>query len=86
VSSFDLDGGAQTHARPICSLLKREQETTAFLERQEWHAFSDGAALLAAATTGCVGFVWAVAGKDPGIVLHGCLFIVASAAGEAPAP
>jgi len=50
-----------------------------FPQREELHAFTDGAALLAAAATICVGFVWAVAGKDPGIILHGCLFVVASA-------
>ena len=52
---------------------------TAFFEREEWHALSDGAALLAAAVCALIGLIWAVAGKDPGIVLHGSFFVIASA-------
>jgi hypothetical protein len=52
---------------------------TAFPKREEWHALSDGAALLAAAICAVIGLIWAVAGKDPGIVLHGSFFVIASA-------
>jgi Cytochrome C oxidase, mono-heme subunit/FixO len=52
---------------------------TAFFEREEWHALSDGAALLGAAVCTVVGLIWAVAGKDPGIVLHGSFLVIASA-------
>jgi cytochrome c oxidase cbb3-type subunit I len=52
---------------------------TAFPQRQEWHALSDGAALLAAAICAVIGLIWAVAGKDPGIVWHGSFFVIASA-------
>ena len=44
---------------------------TAVFEREEWHAFSDAAALLGAAVCALIGLIWAVAGKDPGIALHG---------------
>ena len=47
---------------------------TAFFEREEWHAFSDAAALLGAVICALIGLIWAVAGKDPGIALHGWSF------------
>ena len=69
---------------------------TAGFEREEWHAFSDGAALLGAAVCAVIGLTWAVAGKDPGIVVHGSFLLIAAAmasvylldrlAGKAPPP
>ncbi len=69
---------------------------TAGVEREEMHAFSDGAALLGAAVCAVIGLVWAVAGKDQGIVLHGSFLLIAAAmasvylldrmAGKAPPP
>ena len=41
----------------------------ASLKREELHAFSDGAALLGVAVCAVIGFAWAVAGRDPGMVL-----------------
>ncbi len=46
---------------------------TASLQREELHAFSDGAALLGAVVCGAIGLVWAVAGKDNGMVLAGSI-------------
>ncbi|MGB2931809.1 MAG: cbb3-type cytochrome c oxidase subunit I, partial [Methyloceanibacter sp.] len=69
---------------------------TAFLEREEWHAFSDGAALLGIVVCAMIGLIWAVAGKDPGIALHGAFLLIAAAmagvyvldrlSGKAPPP
>ena len=52
---------------------------TAALKREELHAFSDGAALLGVAVCAVIGFAWAVAGKDQGMVLAGSILTVASA-------
>jgi len=51
---------------------------TALLESEEWRAFSDTAALIAAVVCACIGLTWGVAGKDPGIVLHGWFLVTAS--------
>ena len=69
---------------------------TAFFQREEWHAFSDGAALLGIVVCAVIGLIWAVAGKDPGIVLHGAFLLIAAAmagvyvldrlSGKAPPP
>ena len=42
------------------------------LEREEWKAFSDAIALVAAGVLSLVGLVLAVAGKDPVMAFHGC--------------
>ena len=52
---------------------------TASVKREELHAFSDGAALLGVAVCAVIGFAWAVAGRDPGMVLAGSILMVASA-------
>jgi cytochrome c oxidase cbb3-type subunit I len=52
---------------------------TAFSEREEWHAFSDGAALLGIGVCAAIGLMWAVAGKDPGIAVHGGVLLIAAA-------
>ncbi len=52
---------------------------TASVKREELHAFSDGAALLGVAVCAVIGFAWAVAGKDHGMVLAGSILMVASA-------
>ena len=44
---------------------------TASVKREELHAFSDGAALLGVAVCAVIGFAWAVAGRDQGMVLPG---------------
>ena len=76
--------------------LEGEDSMTAFSERDEWHAFSDGAALLGIAVCAVIGLIWAVAGKDPGIALHGAVLLIAAAmagvyvldrlSGKAPPP
>ena len=52
---------------------------TASVKREELHALSDGAALLGVAVCAVIGFAWAVAGRDPGMVLAGSILMVASA-------
>jgi hypothetical protein len=52
---------------------------TASLKREEMQAFSDGAALLGAVVCGAIGLVWAVAGKDTGMVIAGSILVIASA-------
>ena len=52
---------------------------TASVKREELHAFSDGAALLGVAVFAVIGFAWAAAGRDPGIVLAGSILMIASA-------
>ena len=52
---------------------------TASVKREELHAFSDGAALLGVAVCAVIGFAWAAAGRDPGMVLAGSILMVASA-------
>jgi cytochrome c oxidase cbb3-type subunit 1 len=52
---------------------------TASVKREELHAFSDGAALLGVTVCAVIGFAWAVAGRDPGMVLAGSILMVASA-------
>jgi cytochrome c oxidase cbb3-type subunit 1 len=52
---------------------------TEFSQREELHAFSDGAALLAAVICSVIGLIWAAAGKDTGMVLAGTILVVASA-------
>ena len=52
---------------------------TSSVKREELHAFSDGAALLGVAVCAVIGFAWAVAGRDPGMVLAGSILMVASA-------
>jgi cytochrome c oxidase cbb3-type subunit I len=54
-------------------------EMTAFLRREEMQAFSDGAALLGAVVCGAIGLVWAVAGRDTGMVIAGSILVIASA-------
>ena len=51
----------------------------ASIKREELHAFSDGATLLGVAVCAVIGFAWAVAGRDPGMVLAGSILMVASA-------
>ncbi len=48
------------------------------LEREEWKAFSDFVALVAAGLCALVGLIWAVAGKDPVMRFHGCLLLGAA--------
>ena len=48
------------------------------LEREEWKAFSDAIALVAAGVLSLVGLVLAVAGKDPVMAFHGCLLLGAA--------
>jgi cytochrome c oxidase cbb3-type subunit 1 len=57
----------------------REQQVAASLNREEMHALSDGGALLGVAICAVIGFAWAVAGKDQGMVLAGSIVMVASA-------
>jgi cytochrome c oxidase cbb3-type subunit I len=52
---------------------------TAALKREELHAFSDGAALLGVAVCAVIGFAWAVAGRDQGMVLAGSIVMISSA-------
>ena len=52
---------------------------TASLQREEMQAFSDGAALLGAVVCGAIGLVWAVAGRDTGMVTAGSILVIASA-------
>ena len=52
---------------------------TASVKREELHAFSDGAALLGVAVCAVIGFAWAAAGRDPGIVLAGSILMIAAA-------
>ena len=52
---------------------------TTSVKREELHAFSDGAALLGVAVCAVIGFAWAAAGRDPGMVLAGSILMVASA-------
>src|SRR5207344_3465571 len=52
---------------------------TASLQREEMQAFSDGAALLGAVVCGAIGLVWAVAGRDTGMVISGSILVIASA-------
>jgi cytochrome c oxidase cbb3-type subunit 1 len=52
---------------------------TASLHREEVRALSDGAALLGAVLSGAIGLVWAVAGKDTGMVMSGAILVIASA-------
>ena len=52
---------------------------TASLQREEMQAFSDGAALLGAVVCGAIGLVWAVAGRDTGMVIAGSILVIASA-------
>ena len=52
---------------------------TALVKREELHAFSDGAALLGVAVCAVIGFAWAAAGRDPGIVLAGSILMIAAA-------
>ncbi|HEU0018279.1 MAG TPA: cbb3-type cytochrome c oxidase subunit I, partial [Methyloceanibacter sp.] len=52
---------------------------TASLKREELHAFSDGAALLGVAVCAVIGFAWAVAGRDQGMVIAGSIVMIASA-------
>ena len=50
----------------------------AFLEREEWGAFSDVMALFGCAACAAIGLTFAVAGKDQGIQFHGWLVLVGS--------
>jgi cytochrome c oxidase cbb3-type subunit I len=69
---------------------------TEFSQREELHAFFDGAALFAAVISCVIGLIWAAAGKDTGMVLAGTILVVASAMagvylidrfrGKAPSP
>ena len=52
---------------------------TASLQHEEMQAFSDGAALLGAVVCGAIGLVWAVAGRDTGMVTAGSILVIASA-------
>jgi len=52
---------------------------TSSLQREEMQAFSDGAALLGAVVCGAIGLVWAVAGRDTGMVISGSILVIASA-------
>ena len=52
---------------------------TASVKREELHAFSDGAALLGVVVCAVIGFAWAAAGRDPGIVLAGSILMIAAA-------
>ena len=52
---------------------------TASVKREELHAFSDGAALLGVAVCAVIGFAWAVAGRDQGMVIAGSIVMIASA-------
>ena len=52
---------------------------TASVKREELHAFSDGAALLGVAVCAVIGFAWAAAGRDSGIVLAGSILMIAAA-------
>ena len=52
---------------------------TASVKREELHAFSDGAALLGVVVCAVIGFAWAAAGRDPGIVLVGSILMIAAA-------
>ena len=52
---------------------------TASVKREEVHAFSDGAALLGVAVCAVIGFAWAVAGRDQGMVIAGSIVMIASA-------
>ena len=52
---------------------------TASVKREELHAFSDGAALFGVTVCAVIGFAWAVAGRDPGMVLAGSILMVAAA-------
>jgi cytochrome c oxidase cbb3-type subunit 1 len=52
---------------------------TEFPQREELHAFTDGAALIGVAICAVIGFAWAVAGKDTAMVLAGTVLMVASA-------
>ena len=48
------------------------------LQHEEWKAFSDFMALVAAGLCALVGLVLALAGKDPVIAFHGCLLFGAA--------
>ena len=50
----------------------------ALLEREEWQAFSDFMALVAAGLCALIGLILALAGKDPVIAFHGCLLFGAA--------
>ena len=47
----------------------------ASFEREEWKAFSDFVALVAAGLGALVGLILAVAGKDAVMRFHGCLLL-----------
>ena len=48
------------------------------LERDEWRAFSDAMALVAAGVLSLVGLILAVAGKDAVMAFHGCVLLGAA--------
>ena len=50
----------------------------ASLEREEWKAFSDFVALVAAGLCALVGLILAVAGNDPVMRFHGSLLLGAA--------
>jgi cytochrome c oxidase cbb3-type subunit 1 len=67
------------HSRQGAAKPEMGSDMTAALKREELHAFSDGAALLGVAVCAVIGFAWAVAGRDQGMVLAGSILTVASA-------
>ena len=78
--AFDPGQGSISQLRQRSALEPdREARHDGFLQRDEWRALSDAGALIGIAVCAVIGLLWAVAGKDLGMVIAGAILLIGSA-------